>query len=240
MTILLADRVEETTTTTGNGTYTLAGAKSGFRTFTSVVATGSTCYYACALGSDWEVGVGTMASSTTLSRTTILASSNAGAAVSWAAGTKDIFITTPASIAKGSVPIEGIIGLPATYGNSATINGCDYLKTGVTALSSDYPLCSTVSYNDASASTWTTRTLPSTAYWERVTYVGAISGLPAWFIQDTLSTSILQSTDGTTWTSYGGAAFILNSIVYSGTSGTCVNVCTLDTASSKYWNGSWL
>src|SRR6056300_1470700 len=96
MALVLKDRVKETTTTTGTGTYTLAGAVGGFEAF-SQVGDGNTTYYACTDGTDFEVGIGTYtASGTTLARTTILQSSNADAAVSWSAGSKTIFITQPA------------------------------------------------------------------------------------------------------------------------------------------------
>lgn len=92
---ITADRVRETTTTTGTGTVTLAGAVAGFRTFSSVMATSDTCYYFIGAGSEWEVGLGTLASSTTLARTTRLSSST-GASVSFSAGTKDVFLTLAA------------------------------------------------------------------------------------------------------------------------------------------------
>lgn len=95
---IVADRVKESTTTTGTGTLTLAGAATGFQRFQDVMATGDTCYYciSSSSGSEWEVGIGSLASSTTLSRDTILASSNSGSAVSLSAGTKDVFLTVPA------------------------------------------------------------------------------------------------------------------------------------------------
>lgn len=90
---LIADRVRESTTTTGTGTVTLAGAVSGFRSFDDVMAVGDTTVYCIVLGTEWEVGVGTLASGTTLSRNTVIASSNANALVNFSAGTKDIFMT---------------------------------------------------------------------------------------------------------------------------------------------------
>ena len=96
MALVLADRVKETSTTTGTGTYTLAGAVTGFESFGSI-GNGNTTYYACTLGSDFEVGIGTYtASGTTLARTTILQSSNSDNAVDWGAGTKTLFCTQPA------------------------------------------------------------------------------------------------------------------------------------------------
>lgn len=96
MALVLKDRVKETSTTTGTGTYTLAGAVSGFETF-GEVGDGNTTYYACTDGTDFEVGIGTYtASGTTLARTTILQSSNSDNAVNWTAGTRTLFCTLPA------------------------------------------------------------------------------------------------------------------------------------------------
>ncbi len=93
---VVADRVRETTTTTGTGTYTLAGAVTGFETFGSI-GNSNTTYYCCTDGTDFEVGVGTYTSSgTTLARTTILQSSNSDSAVNWSSGTRQIFCTAPA------------------------------------------------------------------------------------------------------------------------------------------------
>lgn len=98
MAFVVVDRVWETSTTTGTGTYTLAGAKPGdYRTFGDIGDGNSTFYYATD-GEDWEVGVGTYtASGTTLARTAILVSSNSNAAVNWSAGTRDIYCTNPAA-----------------------------------------------------------------------------------------------------------------------------------------------
>jgi len=93
----VADRVKETSTTTGTGTITLAGAVAGYRTFTSAFATGEVVEYCITDDTDWEVGRGAFTTSgTTLARTVIHASSNAGAAVNWAAGTRSVWANAPA------------------------------------------------------------------------------------------------------------------------------------------------
>jgi hypothetical protein len=99
MALALKDRVKETTTTTGTGTVTLGGAAAGFQSF-AAVGDGNQTFYAIvdAVTGAWEVGVGTYTSSgTTLSRTTVVSSSNAGSLVDFAAGTKDVFVTYPSS-----------------------------------------------------------------------------------------------------------------------------------------------
>ena len=98
MALALKDRVKETTIVVGTGTATLLGSSIGFQPF-SVVGNGNTTYYCISdqFGSNWEVGIGTYtASGNTLSRTTVLASSNAGALVVFTAGIKDVFVTYPA------------------------------------------------------------------------------------------------------------------------------------------------
>lgn len=97
MALVLKDRVRETTTTTGTGTVTLAGAVTGFQTFSSAIGNTNTTYYTIAGQgtSEWEVGLGTVGAGT-LSRDTVLASSNANALVVFSAGTKDVFCDYPA------------------------------------------------------------------------------------------------------------------------------------------------
>ena len=96
MALVVKDRVQESSTTTGTGTFTLAGAVSGFQSF-SAIGTGNTTYYAIVGGTEWEVGLGTYTSSgTTLSRDTVLESSNSGSLVNFSAGTKNVFVTYPA------------------------------------------------------------------------------------------------------------------------------------------------
>ena len=103
MAFIIADRVKETTTTTGTGALTLAGTLTGFTTFAARCAVGDTLYYAIqavdgtgAATGEWECGLGTYSAASTLTRTTVTSSSNSDAAVSFAAGTKQVFITMPA------------------------------------------------------------------------------------------------------------------------------------------------
>ena len=97
MALKLADRVRETTTSTGTGAITLGGAVAGFVSFSSVLSTNDTTYYVIvsSTATDWEVGVGTY-SSNTLTRTTVLDSSNSNALVNFTVGTKAVFIAQPA------------------------------------------------------------------------------------------------------------------------------------------------
>ena len=98
MALLLADRVKDTTTTTGTGNITLAGSPpTGYQSFNTAFGTSNPLYYCIEGGAEWEVGQGYLSASTTLVRSTVLASSNSGSAVSFSAGTKNVFSTMPAS-----------------------------------------------------------------------------------------------------------------------------------------------
>lgn len=104
MSHILADRVLESTTTTGTGALTLAAAVTGFRRFSAVCAVADTVpYFIEAIDSlgqptgDYEYGIGTYSGANTLTRTTVLGSSNAGAAVNLAAGSKNVGIGLLAS-----------------------------------------------------------------------------------------------------------------------------------------------
>lgn len=98
MALVFADRVKESTTTTGTGSITLAGAATGYQSF-APIGNGNTTYYSIidTANSAWEVGIGTYSTSgPTLSRDTVLSSSNSGALVPFAAGSKDVICTFPA------------------------------------------------------------------------------------------------------------------------------------------------
>lgn len=96
---VVKDRVKESSTTTGTGNITLAGAVTGFITFASRLANNDTCYYCIEHQSanEWEVGKGTWQTGGTLVRSTVYASTNADAAVSFSSGTKHVFLTQPAN-----------------------------------------------------------------------------------------------------------------------------------------------
>ena len=131
MALVVADRVKETTTTTGTGTLSLAGAAPGFQSF-SVIGNANNTYYAIidTPNSAWEVGIGTYTSSgTTLSRDTVLSSSNANALVPFSAGTKDVICTYPsqravyqnaAGVYQVNLATQATDNLPVTNLNSGT------------------------------------------------------------------------------------------------------------------------
>jgi hypothetical protein len=120
---IAADRVKETSTTTGTGSITLAGAAAGFLAFSAVCANNDTTFYCIQAQTpgEWEVGFGTWQTGGTLVRTSVIASSNAGSAVNLSSGTKDVFITSP--------------GLAQTFGTispaSITSDQNDYNPTGL-------------------------------------------------------------------------------------------------------------
>lgn len=95
---VLQDRVQETTTTGGTGTLTLAGAVTGYRSFNVAFTLGDITYYTIDNGNgEWEIGVGTVGSGT-LSRNSVLESSNANALVNFSAGTKRVFCSAPTKV----------------------------------------------------------------------------------------------------------------------------------------------
>lgn len=133
---LLFDRVKETSTTTGTGDFTLDGVSAGgFRTLASVLAINDTCYYCIqnTVSSEWEIGIGTFTATTTLQRTTVLASSNGGSLVSFSSGTKQVFITDPSAFlqpmtATGDIIYQAANGRPTrlpigTNGQVLTVVG---------------------------------------------------------------------------------------------------------------------
>jgi len=183
MALVVADFVQENCSTTGTGTYTLAGAVTGFQSF-GVIGNTNTTYYAATDGTNWEVGIGTYTTSgTTLARTTILASSNAGAAVNWAGATKisciypaELFAANPSirqTVSAG--PVTGSTGLPSFL--PATAVSLSLTSQNVSASS---PLVITAAFGQVNYTftatsnlTWSSLTLSNTDY----LYVNALTGV---------------------------------------------------------------
>jgi hypothetical protein len=160
MALVVKDRVQETSTTTGTGTFTLAGAVSGFQSF-SVIGNANTTYYAIVGGTEWEVGLGTYTlSGTLLSRDTILESSNGGTAVNFSAGTKNVFVTYPAeeSVYQDATGTAYAPQFAASNGlnlNNATVGTSYTFPTGYNS----------VDAGDVTLSGGVTVTVPSTSRW---------------------------------------------------------------------------
>jgi hypothetical protein len=129
MALVINDRVKETTTTTGTGAVALAGAVTGFETFAAGVGNSNTTYYAIVhqTENEFEVGLGTLdGDSSDLTRTTVISSSNSDSAVDFAAGTKDVFCTIPASkLIFEDANNDVTIGRNLTVTGDLTITGDD-------------------------------------------------------------------------------------------------------------------
>ena len=112
MSFVIGDRVLETTTTTGTGNLTLAGAVSGYRAFSAIATVnGDTFYYQISGGTEWEVGLGTRVDSTHFSRTTVYASSNGGALTNFSAGTKEVWMDASAEQLRTTINLNANAGL---------------------------------------------------------------------------------------------------------------------------------
>lgn len=141
MALIVADRVRETSTTSGTGTVTLNGAVSGFQSF-SVIGNANSTYYTISGTSGWEVGIGTYTlSGTTLSRDTVLSSSNSGSKVSFGSESKDVFVTYPSEIyatglGGGGRPSAIIVNGNTVYASCTIASGTNGFSVGPIAVSS--------------------------------------------------------------------------------------------------------
>jgi hypothetical protein len=129
MALVINDRVKETTTTTGTGAVSLGGAVTGFETFAAGVGNSNTTYYAIVhqTANEFEVGLGTLdGDSSDLARTTVISSSNSDSEVDFAAGTKDVFCTIPASkLIFEDANNDATVGRNLTVTGDLTVSGDD-------------------------------------------------------------------------------------------------------------------
>ena len=177
MALVLADRVQETTTTTGTGSVTLLGAVTGYQSF-AVVGNTNTTFYCIADqgGANWEVGIGTYSTTgPTLARTTVLASSNSGSLVNFTAGVKTVFVTYPSEKSvnldsSGNVSALGTVAsgtwngtaIVTTYGGtgltSYTAGDLPYYSTGTTLSKLGIGTNGYILTSNGTAPTWTANT----------------------------------------------------------------------------------
>ena len=182
MALTVKDRVRETTATTGTGTLTLSGAVAGYQTFSSAIGNTNTTYYSISstAGSEWEVGLGTVGAGT-LSRDTIISSSNAGSAVTFSAGTKDVYCVHPASksVLTDGTQATGTWGISITgsaasaTGNAATATALQTTRA-INGVNFDGTAAITVT---AAAGTLSGATLNSSVTASSLTSVGTLATL---------------------------------------------------------------
>jgi len=141
MALQLGDRIQQSGSANTTVSFTLSSTVAGFQSFSAVISTGNTVYYSSSDGTNWEVGIGTLTNSTTLTRTTILSSSNSGAAVSTFGSSVNVWCDYPSEVAVYSS------NNPGTAGQVLTSNGTGvapswgsvygaYTRTSVTASAS--------------------------------------------------------------------------------------------------------
>jgi len=190
MALVIADRVRETTSSIGTGTLTLTGAYSGFQPF-SVLGTGNTTYYAIIdpTGGAWEVGIGTYtAAGNTLSRDTVLSSSNTGALVVFGVGTKDVICTQP------SERNVYVVGTSVTAENGATVPNTLLANSAIVFGATSQALGSTVS------------TLSGLTSVAATNLSGALTGTVGATTATTGAFTILTATSDSTFSSLGALA----------------------------------
>ena len=224
MAFVVADRVRETSTTTGTGTFTLAGAVIGYQAFSAAIGNGNTTYYAISNPgiNEWEVGIGTVGAGT-LARTTVLASSTGTALIDFTAGSKDVFVTYPA---KGAVfadnaitltnkTISGAsntlsnIGNSSLTNNSVTVGSTNIALGGTSTTLAGLTSVTATTFNGAlsgNATTATTATNLAGGAASQIPYQSA-AGTTA-FIANGTSGQVLQSNGAATpsWVSAGTLA----------------------------------
>lgn len=208
MALEIADRVKETTTTTGTGTLDLAGASAGFQTFVLGIGNANTCHYCITDNIDFEVGLGTVtdAAPDTLSRDTVISSSNGGAKVVWGSGSKDVFCVLPGDPDRSRAALQ-------VPGKNVIINGDMPVAqrgtsfTGVGASATEYTLDRFLVYTQGSPQARATVTqesgvftgFGSSAKIDCTTAEAAVAATELWSWQTRLEAQDLQHYE------YGGA-----------------------------------
>ena len=230
MALIVKDRIKETTTTTSTGTVTLAGAEAGFQAF-SVVGDANTTYYAIVSGNNWEVGLGTYTlSGTTLSRDTVLESSNSGSKITLA-GTSDVFCTYPAEKSVLTDAIGTAAALDTGISNTnvpkftSGVADDDFLRVDGTAIegrSASEVLSDIGGITASSTDTLTNKSIVATQLTGTVPTARLGSG--------TASSSVFLS-GASTWIAAGGGATLVASD--TSLSGTTVAFTSLDLSSYK-------
>jgi hypothetical protein len=235
MPLILADRVRDTTTTTGTGTVTLSGtAPTGYQNF-SVIGDGNTTYYTINAGSQWEVGIGTYSSTgPTLARNTVLESSNANALVDFAAGSKDVFVTYPAERSVYSdgtnikpdnsavlLPVSGGTGLSSFTANgivyasstsalatssALTFDGANFSTTGTVTSTSDDRL--KTNWRSVTNNFVEKLAAVKSGVYDRTDQKATQAGVSAQSLRDILPETILEDASGRLSVAYGNAALV--------------------------------
>jgi hypothetical protein len=236
MALVLKDRVLESSTSSGTGSFTLSGAQTGFQSF-SVIGNGNTTYYTIqgknsdgTLTGEWEVGVGTWSTGGTLSRDTVLESSNSNNKVAFSIGLKDVFCDLPAEYAGGSMtyPGAGIANSTGSaWGTSYTTSGTGTVVALATGATIDNATIGSVTagtgaftYLSTSSTTSTTPVLSFNASNSGFAMGATISGSYLQTVLQNKSNSVGSSTNyvlsnnlGTDSTYYG--EFGMNASTYS-------------------------
>ena len=233
MAFIVADRVRETSTTTGTGTFTLAGAIIGYQSFSSAIGNGNTTYYTISNPgiNEWEVGIGTVGAGT-LARTTVLASST-GSLVNFTAGSKDVFVTYPSEAAvfadnavtltnktiSGSSNTLSNIGNSSLTNSSVTVGSTNIALGGTATTLAGLTSVTATTFNGAlsgNATTATTATNLAGGAASQIPYQSA-SGTTS-FISNGTSGQVLKS-NGASAPSWANTSDIAVSTFSGGTTG---------------------
>jgi len=213
MALIIADRVRETSTTVGTGNIVLGGAVAGFIAFSSVMSNGDTTYYGIVLANSWEVGIGTYTASTnSLARTTVLASSNAGALVDFPSGTKNVILTQPSERAVYVNGTSIVAANGATVPNSLLANNSVTFNGVTVALGSSGTITSSPTYPLTNATLTGTTTISGTNNISGTTTItGTTSIASPTLTSPTISgTTTVAGTLAGSITANGGSTITLN------------------------------